>query len=117
MHIIKQLKRSAERTFNKNPSLSYKTKFNEIKKTYRKKLKERRSEFYSDKINTCEKGSKMLFKNLRKLTRLQKYTITPNFSNDEDVTERLSQYFIKKIECVREYIKIKLTNCLKDITQ
>ena len=102
---LKQQKRKAERKFKKLPSLYFKNIFDKAKNIYKTKLEERRSEFYNERIRGCTNDSKNLFKTLRKITGSEKTRITPQFDKDEVVTEKLADYYINKIDCIRQNIE------------
>ena len=75
------------------------------KKNYNTALKRRRSEYYQEKISSCDRDPRQLFKTMGQLAGNVKTKITPHFGCDAVVTEKMSNFYVQKIDDLRTNIK------------
>ena len=106
----KQRKRRAERKYKKVPTDENRAEFNKLRNDYTKKLKQRRNEYFTDKISKSMKDPKTLFKTLNKISGTTKKKILPTYDCNENVSEELSNYYIEKISSIRSRIDSDLKN-------
>ena len=103
----KQRKRKAERIYKKKPNEENRDKFVEQRNQYNKDLKNTRSKYFNKRIEDCNSNPKDMFKTLSKLTGRKTTKKFLTFDEKPVVAEKMAQYYIDKIDKIRESIKRK----------
>ena len=103
---LKQLKRQAERKFKKHQNAINKSIFNSARNKYNFELKQSRINFYKSSIVTCKKDPKTLYKTLNKLTGNVKEKIFPSCESANVVSEKMSSFYVDRIDNIRKEIMI-----------
>ena len=100
----KQCKRKAERKYRKCPNEENKTNFHKIRNEYTKKLINRRTEFFKNKISVSLNEPRTLFKNLNKISGTTKKEVLPTYDTNQNIADHFSKYHINKILNIRNNI-------------
>ena len=80
-----------------------------------KMLKQARKNFYSDKIESCGRDQKALFKVTKSLLGRKEEVVLPNSSSAKDLAQNFSDFFINKIDGIRTKIRSETNNSPSEI--
>lgn len=75
---------------------------------------DKRSLFYSNAIDNCEKSHKELFQLCKNLLDQSNCTKLPTFVNPKDMANKFNNYFIEKIENIRSNLSPIMKPCIGD---
>lgn len=104
LHKEKHLKRKLERKWRKTKlTIDYELYRNQCA-LLNKLLKDTRIKFYSEKINSCGRDQKTLFQVTKTLLGKKEEIVLPNVSSAEELAQQFSDFFINKIDTIRDKI-------------
>ena len=105
MQKLKQQKRKFERLCRKSPRNElYKNKYKESRNAYTQAIKKARINYYSEKIKSYKGDSKNMYKVLNELCGNQKNTVLPSIDTENVTAEKLSVFYVEKVENIRKNI-------------
>ncbi len=104
MHDAKHLRRKFERKWRKTQLTVDHDIYRNQCATVNKLLKQTRLNFYSDKIQSCGRDQKTLFKVTKTLLGKNEETILPTSSCAKTLAQDFSDFFVKKIDDIRTKI-------------
>jgi hypothetical protein len=72
---------------------------------YSLKLKQAKTEFYTEKLLTCKGNTKKLYNSVNGLINREKYNPLPPNKSNKDLSEHLSNFFFNKIKQISDSLK------------
>ena len=104
LHEAKHLKRKLERKWRKtNLTVDHEIYRNQCA-SVNKLLKQTRVKFYSEKIESCGRDQKTLFKVTKNLLGRNEEAVLPTSSSSKELAQTFSDFFIDKIDGIRDKI-------------
>lgn len=108
---LKLKKRRAERAYNKNPKSTLKLNiYKRIRNDYTKALKERRVQFYEEKLNKFHFDPKNLHKALNELTGNLKQQVIPISDSEKNISNKMAIFYKNKVQKIHNEINLNTTN-------
>ena len=110
LHQEKHTKRKLERKWKKSKlTIDHEIYRNQCA-TVNKMLKQTRINFYSDKVESCGRDQKSLFKVTKNLLGKQEEIILPASPSAKELAQDFSDFFINKIDLIRSKIRSETKN-------
>ena len=83
--------------------------FDRERKKYRKMLLEAKTACYSEQVKDCRGDTKGLYKMVNTLMGTSSNNPLPNYTNDKDLAEEFADFFMDKIQKIRDNLTENLT--------
>jgi hypothetical protein len=107
---LKRRRRKLERNYIKDKSLENSENYRKCKREYSWKLKEVRNLYYQKRLEDNKNDPKCLHKTINQLTGKKIDPIYPRHGESQQISENMSNFFIKKVEKIRDEIAIVKKN-------
>ena len=107
---LKCERRKAEYKWRKSKSEQDHEAFKRCRNRFRNKCETKKLEYYKNKVENCEGDQKKLFKVLESLTSRKNDTPYPEHSSVDELANKFGQFFMEKIDKVRNDITEILQN-------
>ena len=106
-------KRKAERKFKKTKDEKDKEKLRNAKKDLNRIITQHRDQYFQEKFQISKGNLRHTYKLVNQLLDKSNKSIFPNHSEEKDLADKFADFYLNKIECIRNNFKNLNTDCLK----